>query len=289
MTGPVDRPAFSFLLQVNAMTELVRIERDGALAHVILDRPQALNALDLPMVAALRRALAAVRDDDGVRAVLLRANGNYFMAGGDVAFMRDALASDAATRRAGIRQLIQDAHAAIRAVVTMGKPVVAAVQGGAAGYGVSLVAACDFAVAADNSNWSMAYTNLGVTPDGGATWFLPRLVGLRRARELVLLSDRFSAQDALRLDLVNRLVPAEQVQAEALALAQRLATGPTFAYANAKKLLAASFEQSLDTHLEAEEASFFACSESADFAEGVAAFAGKRRPTFTGLRSSRPN
>lgn len=264
------------------MTELVRIERDGALAHVVLARPRALNALDLPMVAALRQALATVRDDDGVRAVLLRAEGNYFMAGGDIAFMREALASGVAARRAGIRQLIQDAHAAIRAVVTMRKPVVAAVQGGAAGYGVSLVAACDFAIAADNSNWSMAYTNLGVTPDGGATWFLPRLVGMRRARELVLLSDRFSGQDALRLDLVNRLVAAEQVQEEALALAQRLAAGPTFAYGNAKKLLAASFENTIDAHLEAEEASFFACSESADFAEGVAAFAERRKPGFGG-------
>ena len=268
------------------MTELVRIERsdedNGALAHVVLARPQAMNALDLPMVAALRRALATVRDDDTVRAVLLRAEGNYFMAGGDIGFMRDALAADVATRRAGIRQLIQDAHAAIRAVVTMNKPVVAAVQGGAAGYGVSLVAACDFALATEQGSWSMAYTNLGVTPDGGATWFLPRLVGLRRARELVLLSDRFSADDALRLDLVNRLVSAEQLQAEALALAQRLAAGPTFAYGNAKKLLAGSFEHTVDEHLEAEEASFFACSESADFREGVSAFSARRKPAFSG-------
>lgn len=265
------------------MTDLVRIERDGALAHVVLARPAAMNALDLPMVAALRRALATVRDDDTVRAVLLRAEGNYFMAGGDVGFMREALAAEAATRRAGIRQLIQDAHAAIRTVVTMRQPVVAAVQGGAAGYGVSLVAACDFAMAAPGSTWSMAYTNLGVTPDGGATWFLPRLLGLRRARELVLLSERFSGEDALRFDVVNRLVDADAVQAEALALAQRLATGPTLAYGNAKKLLAASFQQGLDEHLEAEEASFFACSESADFAEGVAAFSARRKPAFTGL------
>lgn len=264
------------------MTELVRIERDGALAHVVLARPQALNALDLPMVAALRSALATVRDDDAVRAVLLRAEGNYFMAGGDVAFLRDAAAAEVAVRRASIRQLIQDAHAAIRSVVTMRKPVVAAVQGGAAGYGVSLVAACDFAIATDKGNWSMAYTNLGATPDGGATWFLPRLLGLRRARELVLLSDRFTAADALRLDIVNTLVPAEQLQGEALALAQRLAAGPTFAYGNAKKLLAASFEQTLDAQLEAEEASFFACSESADFSEGVVAYAGKRKPVFSG-------
>lgn len=261
---------------------LVRIEQDGAVAHVVLARPQALNALDLPMVAALRHALARVRDDDSVRAVLLRAEGNYFMAGGDVAFLRDTLAAEAAARRAGVRQLIQDAHAAIRSVVTMRKPVVAAVQGGAAGYGVSLVAACDFAIASESGSWSMAYTNLGATPDGGATWFLPRLLGLRRARELVLLSERFTAQDALRLDVVNRLVAAEQLQAEALALTQRLAAGPTFAYGNAKKLLASSFEQTLDAHLEAEEASFFACSETADFAEGVAAFTARRKPLFNG-------
>lgn len=265
------------------MTGLVRIEREGTLAHVVLARPGALNALDLPMVAALRHALATVRDDDGVRAVLLRAEGNYFMAGGDIGFMRDAVAGDVASRRAGIRRLIDDAHAAIRAVVTMNKPVVAAVQGGAAGYGVSLVAACDFALATDSGSWSMAYTNLGVTPDGGATWFLPRLVGMRRARELVLLSDRFSADDALRLDLVNRLVPAAQLLEEARALALRLAAGPTGAYANAKKLLAASFEQPLDAHLEAEAASFFAMSERADFVEGVNAFAARRKPEFTGL------
>lgn len=264
------------------MTDPVRLERDGALAHVVLARPQALNALDLPTVAALRRTLETARDDDAVRAVLLRAEGNYFMAGGDIGFMQRALGEPVAERRRQIRQLIHDAHAAIRAVVTMRKPVVAAVNGGAAGYGVSLVASCDFAIAADNSAWSMAYTNLGVTPDGGATWFLPRLVGARRARELVLLSDRFSGQDALRLDVVNRLAPADQVQAEALVLAQRLAAGPTFAYGNAKKLLAASFENTLDEHLEAEAASFFACSETQDFAEGVTAFATKRKPTFSG-------
>lgn len=264
------------------MDEPVRTRREGAIAVVELARPQALNALDLPTVAALRRAIEQVRDDGTARCLLLLAEGKYFMAGGDVQFMQDALAAPEPERRRQVRQLIDDAHAAIRALMALPCPVVAAVQGGAAGYGVSLVAACDFVLAGEKSAWSMAYTNLGVTPDGGATWFLPRLMGARRARELILLSERFDGATALRLDLVNRLVPDGELRAEAKALAERLAAGPTRAYANARRLLAQSFDNPLDVQLEQEAASFAQCADTQDFAEGVAAFTGRRRPDFSG-------
>jgi 2-(1,2-epoxy-1,2-dihydrophenyl)acetyl-CoA isomerase len=147
---------------------------------------------------------------------------------------------------------------------------------------VSLVAACDFVLAGEKSAWSMAYTNLGATPDGGATWFLPRLMGARRARELILLSERFDGPTALRLDLVNRLLPDTELHAEARALAERLAAGPTRAYANARRLLAQSFDNALDVQLEREAESFAQCADTQDFAEGVAAFTGRRRPDFSG-------
>lgn len=161
-------------------------------------------------------------------------------------------------------------------------PVIAAVQGGTSGIGISLIAACDFVLASEKSVYNLAYINLGTTPDGGASWSLPRLMGLRQARELIMLSERFQGEDAVRLGLVNRLVPNEQLQDEALALAQRLATGPTQAYARAKKLLMQSLQNSLPEQLAAEQDSFIASCATDDFVEGVQAFMEKRPAQFKG-------
>ncbi|HET8705140.1 MAG TPA: enoyl-CoA hydratase-related protein [Pseudomonadales bacterium] len=265
------------------MSELVRVEIDGGVGKLILNRHKAMNTLNVEMARAIRQATQRLAWDDSVRVVLLCTDGPYFMAGGDISYfgvignMPSQVEKDLATQ-----ELIQEAHMAIRAMRTMPKPIVASINGGAAGIGISFIAACDLAIAADNCTFTTAYIMLGATPDGGATYTLPRLMGMKQAAELIMLSDRFDSQRALQLGLFNKVVPADQLAAETEKLVQRLANGPTQAYARAKQLLNASMVSSLDEQLELEEASFVACSKTADYAEGVAAFVGKRKPDFKG-------
>ena len=164
----------------------------------------------------------------------------------------------------------------------MPKPIVAVVQGAAAGFGLSLVLAADLALAAEDAIFASGYIHLGTSPDGGMTATLARVVGLKQAAELMLLGDRFDARRALELGLVNRVVPADALAAEAAGLAARLAAGPTYAYGRTKALLQATLGDAFDAQLRRETESFAACAATADFAEGVRAFLEKRRPVFAG-------
>lgn len=265
-----------------AMTAPVLLQREGGLAVLTLNRPEQLNTLDLAMAQALHETLSALAADDSVRAVLLRAEGKYFCAGGHVPEFGGLVHQGTTAREDYFTRLIHHVHAATTLIASLSAPVVACVQGGASGAGLSLVAACDVAFTTTKSAWNTAYMNLGATPDGGCTWLLPRLMGLRQARELIMLSERIGSADALRLGLVNRLLPPAELEAEARTLALRLAQGPTRAYGRAKRLLAGSLQASLEEQLQAEEASFLASSATADFAEGVSAFVDKRPARFTG-------
>lgn len=265
------------------MTELVRVEVEAGIGKLILNRTQAMNSLNLDMARAIRIATQQLGLDDQVRVVVMCTEGPFFMAGGDIGYFSEVGALPTQPQKDyATQQLIQEVHATVRAIRAMPKPVIASIVGGAAGIGVSFIAACDFAIAADNCTFTTAYMRLGTTPDGGATFSLPRLMGLKQAAELIMLSDRFDSQRALQLGLLNKAVPAERLAEETAALAQRLAGGPAFAYAQAKQLLNASLTHSLDQQLEAEAAAFLACSRSADFNEGVAAFVAKRKPKFSG-------
>lgn len=264
------------------MTEPVLLQREDGLAILTLNRPEQLNTLDLAMAQALHEAFATLAADESVRAVLFTARGKYFCAGGHVPEFGGLVRQGVAERQDYFTRLIHHVHATAELIASLRAPVVACVQGGASGAGLSLVAACDFAFASEKSAWNTAYMNLGTTPDGGSTWLLPRLVGLRQARELILLSGRIGGDDALRLGLVNRLLPPEALEAEARALAMRLAAGPTAAYGRAKKLLADSLQASLPAQLKAEEEIFLASSATADFVEGVSAFLEKRPAVFRG-------
>lgn len=262
-------------------TSAVLYQTRGELGLITLNRPAALNALNREMIDQLAAATARAAEDDAVRVLLIRGAGDHFMAGGDLKWFREQIEGRPANKiKAEFRQTIDDVHASTQAIRRMKKPVIAVVHGAVAGYGLSLMLACDFALAADNAYFTLAYCHLGLSPDGGATWSLPRLIGLRKATELALLGDRFDAASAASLGLVNRVVPLAELDAAAEALASRLAGGSAHALARTKALLQASFDHSLDQQLVAERGAFASCAAEPDFAEGLAAFAGKRKPKF---------
>lgn len=250
-------------------------DRRGAVAVVTMNNPAGRNALDLGMRGTLLAAFRGVAEDEAVRAVVLTGAGDAFCAGADVGKMggRDL---------AGSRQRMKTLHAMVRAVHGLDKPVVAAVRGAAVGIGFSLAMACDVVVAAPGANFSQVFTKVGLAPDGGAIWFLARQMGFSRARELVYSGRRVTGEEAHALGLVQRLVPDERVLEEALGLAEEYAQGPGLALAMAKQLFAASVAPSLEQFLEMELLVGPQLSQTADHAEGRAAFLEKRKPRFTG-------
>ena len=265
------------------MTETVLLSTDGAIATVTLNRPESMNALDGAMVEELHANLIRVEQDPAIRCVVLRGAGDNFMAGGDIRMFAKALAELPPTdRQAKFESLIGQVHASITALRRMDKPVVAGVQGAVAGFGVSLATACDLTIAADTSVFTLAYCHIGTSPDGGSTFHLPRAVGLKRAMEIALLGDRFPAEKAAAIGLVNRAVAADELDAAVAKLAGRLAKGPTAAYGRTKRLLNASLDNDLATQLSAESELFTASTMTEDFREGVTAFLEKRPADFQG-------
>jgi 2-(1,2-epoxy-1,2-dihydrophenyl)acetyl-CoA isomerase len=261
----------------------IAVGRQDGVFEICLDRPEILNAANREMIEDLAAATAEAAADREARAVLLRGAGSHFMAGGDIRFFGEVIELPPAARQLAFLELVDLLHPSLLALRTMAKPVVAAVQGAAAGFGLSLVLAADLALAAEDAVFGSGYIHLGTSPDGAATWSLPRIVGLKRAAELMLLGERFDAHRALDLGIVNRLVPPARLAAEAMALARRLAAGPTVAYARTKALLQASVGQDLSEQMKREAESFAACAATEDFAEGVRAFLEKRAPLFTGI------
>jgi 2-(1,2-epoxy-1,2-dihydrophenyl)acetyl-CoA isomerase len=244
-------------------------------ARITLNRPDAGNALDLETATALRQAAEGLRDSD-VGAVILAGAGRTFCVGGDLKYMRDAgdEVGDAVLR------LASQFHDALEALAALAAPVISAVRGAAAGGGMSLAIAGDIVLAAESARVTMAYTAIGFSPDGGSSWTLPRLVGLRRATELMLLSERLDAAAARDLGLVTRVVPDDALDDEAAALARRLADGPAHAYAAVKRLLRASSTRGFTEQMAEEARSIAALAAAPDGREGVSAFLEKRAPTF---------
>lgn len=249
------------------------LSRDGGLVRLRLDRPGALNALDAELAEALLAACRELARDASVRAVLLSGAGRAFAVGGDLAQMR-AAPVEAAER------MITPLHEALRLLAQIDAPVLVSLHGAVAGGGLSLAAAADLAIAAEGTRFNLAYINLGTSCDLGASWSLPRLVGLRRALEIALLGESFDAQRALAIGLVNRVVAPEALEAEAEALAQRLARGPTLAHGRMRRLMRTSFDRSFADQLDAEREAFLASAASADFGEGLSAFFDKRAARF---------
>lgn len=264
------------------MNDTVLVAIEGGVVRLTLNRPTVLNALDGAMREGLEAALDRVESDAALRVVVLKGAGAGFMAGGDIKFFTELTGLPPAERRRRFEQFIHHVHPLIIRLRRLRQPLIASVHGPVAGFGMSLLMACDLAIASDDSFYTLAYCHIGTSPDGGSTFFLPRMIGQKRALQTALLGERFDARTALDWGLVNWVVPAAELGPRTAALASRLAQGPAEAYAAAKRLLNRSLGSSLEAQLQAEAENFAGCTATDDFVEGVDAFIAKRPPRFKG-------
>jgi 2-(1,2-epoxy-1,2-dihydrophenyl)acetyl-CoA isomerase len=263
--------------------ETVTVRRDGAAATIVLDRPEALNAWNRQLGADLLAALREAAGDGGVRALAITGAGRGFSSGAD---LRDITAMEderTADGHPDVQRLLHERyHPIITLVREMEKPVLAAVNGPAAGIGASLALACDLIIAAESAYFLLAFINIGLVPDGGSSLLVPARVGFARAAEMALLGERVPAPKALEWGLVNRVAPDGAFEEEAAALLARLAAGPTRAYAGVKRQLNRWVYTGMAEQLALEAAIQQEMAVSGDFAEGVEAFVGKRSAVFQG-------
>lgn len=250
----------------------------NGVARLALNRPDAANAFNPELCRELFEAAIACDERDDIRAVLLTGEGSMFSAGGDLKYF----SAQGENLGAALKEITGYLHAAITRMAHMDAPVVGAINGMAAGAGFSLAAACDFTFAGQSSRFTLAYTAAGLSPDGSSTWFLPRLIGLRRARELMLTNRMLSADEAYDLGIVDRLVPDDTLMDEAMAQATAFAAGPTKAYGATKRLLQDTWTNGLETQMDRETRSISDLTRTADAREGIDAFVNKRKPSFEG-------
>lgn len=258
--------------------ETVRVERSGAVATISLARPQSLNALSLALVRDLARAVVEVDEDTSVRCIVLTGAGSAFCSGGDIREF------DANASRIGahVKELAEALHSAIARLAWTAKPVICAVNGIAAGGGFGLSVCGDIVVAAESARFAPAYARIGGALDGAFTYFVPRLIGLRRVQELYFTNRALTAREAFEWGLVTREVPDAELREATASLASQLASGPTKAFALAKRLFHESYASGLESQMERESHAIASSSLTGDWAEGVKAFLEKRAPHFTG-------
>ena len=251
---------------------------EDGIATITINRPDAANAMSPQCAAELADVALRCDDDPSVRAVVITGTGRMFCAGGDLG----AFAKAGAGAKSLLKKMAGDLHMGLSRFARMSAPVIGAVNGTAAGAGFSLVMACDLAVAAESAVFTMAYTNAGLSPDGGSTFYMPRKIGDRRTRELMLTNRVLKAPEALAWGIVNEVVADAEVADRARSLAGRLAAGPTLAFGALKNLLNGSFDQTLESQMELEARAIGEMSATADGQEGIRAFLEKRKPVFRG-------
>jgi 2-(1,2-epoxy-1,2-dihydrophenyl)acetyl-CoA isomerase len=258
----------------------ILVERDGAISRIILNRPDKLNALTAVMSDEMAEAFERAGDDDEVRAVVLTGAGRGFCAGQDLSEFEAAYR---AGQRPDIREHLERGyHRLIPMIVETPKPVIAGVNGVAAGAGISLAAACDIRIASEQARFTQAFVKIGLVPDSGGTWLLPRLVGPAKALELSMTGEVIDAPEALRIGLVSKVVENDSFEEELASTAARLAALPTSAIGETKALLQASGASTLHQALDAEARAQTRMAQTDDHLEGVMAFAEKRDPKFQG-------
>ncbi len=249
-----------------------------AVAHIRLNRPDAMNSITAELARDLMHAALRCDEDPAIRAVLLSGEGRTFCAGGDL----KTFAGKEKDLPYYLKETTTYLHAAVSRFTRMDAPVVAAIHGSAAGAGMSLACACDYVVAAESARFTMAYTQAGLIPDGSSTYFLPRIVGLRRALELVLTNRMLSAAEAADWGIATKVVADDKLLDEARQVAVKLAAGATKALGTAKRLLHSGLTETLETQMELETRAIADASRTEDAREGIAAFLGKRSPKFSG-------
>ena len=260
---------------------VVKVEKKGNIAWLILNKPEVLNVLDYEMALALSHAVETLKNDQQIACIILTGAGQHFMGGGDIAYFKK-LTEDFAKQGEQVfpNDLFDLLHNAIFSLRTMDKIVIGSVQGAVAGFGLSLLLSCDLAIAADNGIFSVAYCKIGTTPDGGMSYFLPRVVGAKKAMELALTGSRFSSDEAKNWGIVNALVCVDELETATLELANNLCKGPRDVLVRTKSLLNQSYDKRLNEQLDDEALNFQQCMREKDFSEGVTAFCEKRKPNF---------
>lgn len=258
--------------------EHIILDINHGIATITLNRPAAFNALDMQLAREFHQAVVACSENDDVRVVVVTGSGKAFCAGGDVKGFCDHID----TIGVHVKRLTTELHGAVSRMVRMAKPTITAVNGVAAGGGMSLALCGDLILATESARFTMAYTQIGASPDGSSSFFLPRLVGVKRALELTLLNPVLSAHEALQWGIVNRVFADDQFQSESRKIAAQLAQGATQAYGRAKALFYSSSSETLETQMEHEAQLIAASGKTADFREGIFAFAEKRQPVFQG-------
>jgi len=258
------------------MSESIQIKNKGAVRYITLNRPEAFNSFDRVMGRAFQEELDKAASDDSVRCIVITGEGRAFCAGQD---LKEVTAPDAPNFKIIVDETY---NASIRRICAMRKPIVAAVNGVAAGAGANIALACDLTIATDSASFIQAFSKIGLIPDSGGTWWLPRLVGMQRAKALAFFGEKLSARDAVDMGLIYKSVNDEQFHTEIEAISTKLASMPTFAIGLTKAAFHKGMNSNLDEQLDRELDYQFRAADSDDYSEGVAAFLEKRTPKFTG-------
>lgn len=255
----------------------VEVVEEGEIALVGFNRPQALNALNSQFAEDLGKAVDQLNDEEKIRAVIVTGKGRAFCAGGDLAEFKAA-----ADPKQFLHELAGSVHKSVLKMRGMNAPWVAAINGPCFGVGLSLACCCDLRIASTEATFSVGFTGVGLTPDSSLLYYLPKIVGLAKAAEMALLNTTLSAEKALKIDLVSKVVEPEKLAEESFGIAKKLASMPTLALGMDKKMLDASFTETLEQHLNLELECLSESAGTADFQEGCAAFLERRKPDFKG-------
>ena len=253
---------------------------DKGIYRITMNRPKQLNALNRDLLNGLMAAIGEAGSDASVRCVVLCGAGNHFMAGGDIGYFYTLRDQDSETKSKEYESLISEVHVLVEKMAELPVPIIASVRGAAAGFGISLVAGCDLAVASDTSFYTSAYNLLGTSPDGGSTYYIPRSVGIKKAMEIALLTKRYNSQQALEMGLINKVVDDNELEDATSEIAGTIVKSARESVTNTKHLIRQSLNTDLNKQLKSELDCFLECALTADFTEGVTAFVEKRKPNF---------